>query len=295
MSGELAFIEWLKKSLAQHPATRALPIGPGDDCALVDGYLIASDMLLDGVHFDLKTTSPELIGRKALAVNLSDLAAMAATPRSAVISLALPEGSDDDKIARGIMQGIFDLATEFNVAIAGGDTNRWRGPLVINVAVTGSPHSQGSVCRAGAKPGDWICVTGQLGGSLSGHHLSFTPRVEVAQTLHSRYGLHAMIDLSDGLATDLRHILAASHVGAKLERQAIPLRDAAHGSIERGLSDGEDFELCFTVAAETGRRLIAEKAFAGQPSLTKIGEITDAANQLIWDDGSPILWRGYEH
>lgn len=294
MSGELAFIEWLKQTLAQHKPTQALPLGPGDDCALVDGYLIAADMLLDGVHFDLRQTRPELIGRKSLAVNLSDLAAMAATPRSAVISLALPQASDE-QIARGVMQGIIDLADEFEVAIAGGDTNRWSGPLVINVAVTGSPHSNGSVYRSGAQPGDWICVTGQLGGSISGHHLRFTPRVKLAQTLHSHYGLHAMIDLSDGLATDLRHILAASKVGAMLERQALPLRDAAQGSVERALSDGEDFELCFTVAPDIGRRLIADQPFSDLPKISKVGEITTAVNQLVWQDGSPIPWRGYEH
>lgn len=294
MSGELSFIAWLRQSLATHPSRQKLTIGPGDDCALIDGYLIASDMLMDGVHFDLRATSGELAGRKALAVNLSDLAAMAATPTAVVVSLALPR-QDGETLGRRVMQGLLDLARDYDVAIAGGDTNFWRGPLVINVTITGRPHPSGIVQRAGARPGDWILVTGALGGSIKGHHLRFMPRVREAQRLQEHYGLHAMLDLSDGLATDLRHILAESGVGAILDRDAIPLTVEADGSLERALTDGEDFELCFTVSPEIGQRIVAEQIFGGAPSITKIGEITNRAEHLAWRGGDVITLTGYEH
>jgi thiamine-monophosphate kinase len=294
VSGELSLIAWLRQQLAAHPPTASLPLGPGDDCALVDGYLFAADMLLDGVHFDLKRASAELVGRKSLAVNLSDLAAMAATPVAAVVSLALPR-LGGEALGRGVMQGILDLAAEHDVAIAGGDTNSWSGPLVVSVAVTGRPHAQGVVRRSGARPGDWICVTGALGGSLAGHHLRFAPRLAEARLLHERFGLHAMLDLSDGLATDLRHILAESQVGAVLDHAAIPIAPAAGGSVERALTDGEDFELCFTLAPEAGQRLVAEQPFAGAPRVTRIGTVTATAGELRWSNGVEISLRGYEH
>ena len=135
---ELQFIEQLKsRLLTESAASRSLPIPPGDDCALVpatgEGVLFAADMLMEGVHFDLSLTTPELIGRKALAVNLSDIAAMAGTPTGVTVCLALPKARGG-KLGEGIMRGMTDLANEFNVAIAGGDTNAWNGSLVVSVA-----------------------------------------------------------------------------------------------------------------------------------------------------------------
>ena len=287
-------IAWLRQALATHPPTQKLAIGPGDDCALVDGYLIAADMLMDGVHFDLRAISGELAGRKALAVNLSDLAAMAATPRAAVVSMALPRHGGD-ALGREVMQGIMNLAREYDVAIAGGDTNFWDGPLVVNVAVTGLPHPSGIIQRCGAKPGDWIFVTGVLGGSIKGHHLRFVPRIREAQQLHERYRLHAMLDLSDGIASDLRHILAESGVGAVLDRETIPLAHEADGNLERAMTDGEDFELCFTVGADTGKRIVAEQWFGDHLRITKIGDVTHEADLLRWRSGELITLKGYEH
>lgn len=278
----------LQKLAANHAPNQALAVPPGDDTAevLAPGgkILFAADMLLDGVHFDLRTTRAALAGRKALAVNLSDIAAMAGDPAAVVVSLALTRGHGVS-VASELMRGVAELAAEFGVAIAGGDTNSWDGPVAINVAITGRPHARGSVLRSGAKAGDAIYVTGPLGGSLArGRHLSFTPRIAEAKKLHTAHGLHAMIDLSDGLGSDLRHILTASNVGAILNKRAIPIHADAGNSLDRALSDGEDFELCFTVASA---------AVIPAPSV-RIGRIT-ATPGLTWDDGQPVTARGYAH
>jgi thiamine-monophosphate kinase len=261
-------------------------------------------MLLEGVHFDLRTASAEHVGRKALAVNLSDIAAMAGRPTACVVSLALPR-TGGLPLAEGVSAGIAALAAEFGVAVAGGDTNAWDGPLIVNVAVVGEPHPRGSVRRSGAKSGDFIYVTGRLGGSLQGRHLTFTPRVAAAAELHARFGLHAMIDLSDGLASDLRHILAESGVGAVLDRDALPVHDDAVGlgkgapPWERALSDGEDFELCFTLppaAAAALERQWPRGGDAVRPAVTRIGEVrADPARNLLFRDGTPVAAKGYVH
>ena len=303
---ELAFIENLKSTLlAQNPTCRALPIPPGDDCALVassaKGVLFAADMLMEGVHFDLSKTTPELVGRKALAVNLSDIAAMAGTPTAVTVTLALPR-SYGSALGDGIMQGMIALANEYRVAIAGGDTNSWRGPLVVSVAVIGDPHPRGSVQRNGAQPGDWIMVTGSLGGSIHSRHLTFSPRVVEAQVLHRTFGLTSMIDLSDGLATDLRHIANESRVGARLERSRIPIHpdcqrnhDTADDRVHHALRDGEDFELLFTVPPSTGKAMLDARPFGDQLQLSHIGQITEPNSGIVWDDNAPLVVTGYTH
>lgn len=303
---ELTFIKSLKsKLLALSPACRDLPIPPGDDCALVGstarGVLFAADMLMEGVHFDLSKTTPELVGRKALAVNLSDIAAMAGTPTAVTVTLALPR-SQGNALGDGIMQGMMTLAREYGVAIAGGDTNSWNGPLVISVAILGDPHPKGSVKRNGAQPGDWIMVTGQLGGSIHSRHLTFSPRVAEARLLRDMYDLTSMIDLSDGLATDLRHILEASHVGARLNRSRIPIHpDCAQGpaafesQLDHALRDGEDFELLFTVPPHVGEALVKASPWGEGLALSPIGFITPPETGLLWEDNSPVDAMGYTH
>lgn len=303
---ELLFIEQLKSEiLARSPASRLLPIPPGDDCALVTstakGVLFAADMLMEGVHFDLSITTPEHVGRKALAVNLSDIASMAGRPTAVTVCLALPKASGG-RLGEALMRGMTDLANEYNVAIAGGDTNAWKGPLVVSVAVLGEPHPKGSVTRGGARPGDWIMVTGALGGSIHGRHLTFSPRVSEASHLHSQYGLTAMIDLSDGLGTDLRHILAQSQVGAALSPSRIPIHpDCGLGPLdsmthlEHALQDGEDFELLFTVSPDIGPKILRDFSGPGRLPMSHIGQITDQRNQLTWENGTAIEVRGYTH
>lgn len=297
---EFDFLAKLHRRLRRTTPTERLIVPPGDDAALVqlDGnqLLFCSDMLLEGVHFDLAPATPELVGRKALAVNLSDIAAMAGTPRAAVVSLALPRAGGE-ALGEGVMNGIAALAAEFDVVVAGGDTTTWDGPLIVDLALTGEPHPRGSVRRGGARPDDVIYVTGPLGGSLrNGRHLRFTPRVAAAQLLHGAVGIAAMIDLSDGLAGDLRHVLTASGVGAVLEPAAIPVHaDAA--AREHALTDGEDFELCFTLRPEAALRFEAQRAaFEAKLGLAPvlIGRIV-AAPGLVFSDGSKVPPAGYVH
>jgi thiamine-monophosphate kinase len=275
--GEFGLIEWIRRRVAAHPA---LDTGIGDDAAVLywpaEKSLVTVDMLMEGVDFTFPEASPEQVGRKAMAVNLSDIAAMGGKPIAAVVSVALPRHRGAE-LAQRLQQGIEQRAREFDVALAGGDTNSWDGPLVISITVLGEPSTRGPVLRSGARVGDWILVTGAFGGSIAGHHLDFTPRVREGLLLAENYEVHAMIDVSDGLAADLHHILDESHVGAMLSADRIPISAAALGTIddrtplEHALSDGEDFELIFTVAQETAQALLAAPPF--DTPLTHIGYI----------------------
>ncbi|MDA1017213.1 MAG: thiamine-phosphate kinase, partial [Planctomycetota bacterium] len=182
---EFDFIDWVRQRAAGNP--RTVPLGIGDDAAalrLVDSEtLVATDMLMEGVHFTFPGATPFQAGRKALAVNLSDIAAMAGRPVAAFVAIALPK-SRGAAFGREVMDGIQTLADEFHTVIAGGDTNSWSGPLVVSVTVLGSVVGKRYVTRSGAKPGDRLFVTGRLGGSLSGKHLDFTPRIHEALKLH---------------------------------------------------------------------------------------------------------------
>jgi thiamine-monophosphate kinase len=276
---EFSLIEWIR---ARSRASAGVPVGIGDDAALVRvdpaaGCLVTTDLLMERVHFDLSQTSPQQVGRKALAVNLSDIAAMAGRPTAAFVSVALPR-QGGRRLAEELYAGLWRLAEEFGVAVAGGDTNTWDGPLVVNVALLGEPTGRGPVLRRGAMPGDWVLVTGELGGSRGGREFSFTPRIAEAQALHAAVELHAMIDVSDGIASDLRHILDESGVGAIVDGTRVTIsrdvdpRLAADARLHRALTDGEDFELLLCVAPDAGERLLAQPPFA--TPLTHIGDIT---------------------
>src|SRR5262249_39282652 len=202
----------------------------GDDAAVLrpvaGPWLVTTDMLLETRHFVLAEVGPRRVGRKAMAVNLSDIAAMAGKPVAAVVSVALPRGCGD-KLAEELYLGLRDLADGFDTAIVGGDTNSWDGGLVISVTLLGEATPRGPVLRSGARPGAWLCVTGDFGGSLAGKHLDFTPRVKEALILHERADLHAMIDVSDGLAADVHHLCEESGCGVVLRADAIPISAAA--------------------------------------------------------------------
>jgi len=280
LSGEFAFIDWVRQ---RTPAAANVIVGPGDDTAVLrptsGSLLVTTDMLLEGSCFRLAEAGPRRVGRKALAVNLSDIAAMAGVPTAAVVSVGLPRAGGRE-FAEQLYLGTRDLADAFGVPLVGGDTNSWDGPLSISMTVLGEATARGPVLRSGAKVGDWIMVTGPLGGSILGHHLDFTPRVREAIRLHYTAQLHAMIDVSDGLARDLHHICAESRCGAVLFAEAIPITDAARqlaardgrSPLEHALADGEDFELVFTVAPIEGERLLREQPVAGI-SVCRIGEI----------------------
>src|SRR5688572_5945124 len=200
-------LRWFRETLPGH---KQLVLGAGDDAALIkltDGMqLVATtDMLMDGVDFRVGEHDPAAIGHKALAVNLSDLAAMAARPVAALVSLCLPrEGGE--ALAKQFYDGILSTAAQYSVAIAGGDTNSWDGPLVISVAALGEVQPGREWRRSGARPGDLILVTGSFGGSILGHHLSFRPLVEEALWLADHLEVHAAIDVSDGLSLDLARL-----------------------------------------------------------------------------------------
>ena len=211
-----------------------------------------------------------------MAVNLSDIAAMAGEPVAAVVSVALPR-SGGNELAQELYLGLRESADPFHVAIVGGDTNSWDKPLAISIMLLGQPTGSGPVLRSGAKPGDWLFVTGPLGGTILGKHLEFSPRIREAQQLHQLVQLHAMCDISDGLAADLHHICEESRCGAVLFAERIPINDVVAqmeddvSPLEHALSDGEDFELVFAVSPEDGQLLLSEQPVAGI-TLHHIGE-----------------------
>lgn len=261
--------------------------GIGDDMAILgvapEGFLIASDMLMDGVDFDAAIHGPRQIGRKALAVNLSDCAAMAVRPCYVLVSVALPAAWSMAQ-AQELFIGIETLAAEFDCEVVGGDTNSWSQGLVIDVTVIAKPF-EGilPVRRDGAQPGDAIFVSGRLGGSLAGHHLDFEPRVREAAWLARELGssLHAMMDLSDGLSTDGARMAEASGCAMVFNATAIEevASDAARemsqrderSLFEHALNDGEDFELLFAVAASDAARLIGLAGSGPKCGWKKIG------------------------
>ena len=276
--------------LAQNlPTNDSVIVGAGDDCAVLNcgapdrQLLFKTDAMVEGIHFT-KETPPEKVGRKALARCLSDIAAMAGTPDAALITLGLPRDYDVKLIER-IYAGLSALAKEHGVAIAGGETTTSPERMFISIALTGFVAKGKAVLRSGAKAGDAIFVTGELGGSLAGKHLDFEPRLTEARWLATHFKIHALLDLSDGLAGDLRHILNASHVGAELFSRAIPItRTARLGARETSsakpallaaLTDGEDFELLFTVASKSAVHLLdAWKEKFPKLKLSCIGKIT---------------------
>jgi thiamine-monophosphate kinase len=304
---EAEFLKWLRWQLPPHPR---LLVGPGDDAAVLQiarqaPCVITSDMVNDGVDFHLDQSDWRLVGRKALAINLSDLAAMAARPLAAVVSLSLPRRQAME-IAVRLYEGILPLADEFDVVLAGGDTGTWTGPLVISITAIGQLTERGALLRSGARPGDALVVTGHFGGSRLGHHFQFTPRVREALALHAHYRIHAATDVSDGLSLDLSHITDESGCGALLELGAIPVSAAAASlaqnspdgttALDHALADGEDFELILAVPAEDAERLLRDQPL--DVPLTRIG--TFVAEPGLWtetaDGGRARLEpRGYEH
>ena len=220
---EFELIARLTQSLPTNPT---VVTGAGDDCAVLNfglpdqWLLFKTDAIVEGIHFT-KEMPPDKIGHKALARCLSDIAAMAGTPAAALATIALPPRFDE-KFIEAIYDGMSVLAQKHGVAIVGGETTTNPGGILISIALLGSVARGKAVLRSGAKPGDAIFVTGELGGSLAGKHLEFEPRLAEARWLAENFTIHAMIDLSDGLAGDLRHILKASRVGAELLKRPFP-------------------------------------------------------------------------
>jgi len=307
---ELDFVAAL---MARIPADPRLEVPPGDDAAVLRPpaerrTVVTTDMLMEGVDFVLgPECTARMVGHKALAVNLSDLAAMAARPEAAVAAVALPR-AHGDAIGRGLLDGILALASEHGVTLAGGDTNAWDGPLVISITAIGSVASGRAWRRDGARPGDLLVASGACGGSLLGRHLAVMPRVREALAIANRFDVHAAIDLSDGLSLDLARMMQASGSGAVLDLPSIPIHPDAvrmaalpgddRSPLEHALSDGEDFELLLAMPPDDARRLAAEAVAVTGTPFTVIGEVVAGAGLTArFADGStaPLIPRGYEH
>ncbi|MHC4704611.1 MAG: thiamine-phosphate kinase [Planctomycetota bacterium] len=280
------------------------PIGIGDDMAQVriggESVLVTTDMLLDGVHFDLSEATLEQAGYKAMAVSLSDCAAMATIPVAAVVSVALPASFGREELKQ-LHAGITRAGERFGCALVGGDITGWNSekPFAVSVAMLSKKGGNEPVTRSGAKAGDCICVTGSLGGSRCGRHLDFEPRIAEAMKIAQMARINSMIDVSDGLSTDLNRICKASGVGAILDAEQIPISPAAQESAEplkSALNDGEDFELLFTLSQQEYRKL-SDKWDQRTP-ITQIGVVTDSGGmQIRTGEGrlANLQAGGYEH
>jgi len=306
--GEFNLIRWIReRTRAGGPTV----VGIGDDCAVLRldpaaELVVTTDMLMDGRHFRLDRDGPEAVGYKAMAVNISDIAAMAARPVAAVVAVALPNaGGRAATIGRGLHAGLAEAAGRYGLALVGGDTNAWDGPLVVSVTALGETTGRGAARRSGARAGDVVAVTGPLGGSLLGRHLRPTPRVAEAIALHAAAPLHALIDLSDGLSSDLTRVLEESgHLGAVLDEAALPVHPDAlvmseatgRAATDHALNDGEDFELCVVLAAEDFDRLAANPP--GPARLFRVGRVVEAPGLWLRDRAGTarrIEAAGFDH
>ena len=280
---------------------RSVIVSIGDDAAVVRGpqrkYLIfTSDMLIESVHFK-KSEDYQKVGYKAMAVSISDIAAMGGIPKYALISVGLPK-KNVDRIAGQLFTGIESCAKKFGIEVVGGDTNR-SDKLIIDVFAVGEVEPDKVVLRSTAQSGDHIFVSGPLGGSFRGKHLSFTPRVMESRFLVKNFKVTSMIDLSDGLGMDLNRICDASGVGALIFENKIPKSKGVFKT-EAALFDGEDFELLFTLSKEDGFRFfhMMDKRKADM-RFYQIGRITDLFRgvKMVTRDGKvkDVSCDGFKH
>lgn len=277
--GEFGLIDALKKYA---PISKAVIKGIGDDAAVLpynksEYLLLTTDMLFEDTHFT-RRMQPQGIGHKALACSISDIAAMGGWPTFAVVSIGIPKNLSV-RFIKDVYKGIERTARDFNVSIVGGDTIK-TDKMVINVALLGLVEKRNLVTREGARAGDWIFVTGPLGGSFkSGRHLNFSPRCPQARFLVENFKPNAMMDISDGLSGDLNHILKASRVGARLDHASIPRHKGA--GLFQALNDGEDFELLFMLSPKKACSLMDWQARHKSFYFYPIGTITADAKEKI--------------
>jgi thiamine-monophosphate kinase len=309
--GEKKLIQQIRRSAR---GGESVVTGIGDDCAVLSvppGHelLVTTDFTIEKVHFRRDWHRPELVGRRCLTRGLSDIAAMGGEPRAAFLSLAVP-GDVPQKWVDRFLKGLLDLAEEFKVPLAGGDTAQSAGGIQADIVVVGSVPRGKAVLRSGAKAGERIYVTGELGGSAAAlarleeskplgaeyvRHFRPQARVAVGQWLRQQGVASAMIDVSDGLSTDLEHICQESHVGAEIEAEAIPRARVGLGkkrvALELALHGGDDYELLFTSAAAIPSEVEGVR-------VTRIGRTTQSAGmRLIGADGKArrLAAAGWEH
>ena len=300
-------------------------VGPGDDAAVIvpeRGTLdvLTTDAQVEGIHFDHRFVPPDAIGHRALAVNLSDLAAMGARPRAVLLSLVLPDALDV-AIVDGMLDGLLALASAHNAVVVGGNISRTPGPMMVDVTVVGSVRPRRLLTRAGARPGDGVYVTGTIGDGSVGlqslrtsrgpaplacqeRYLRPQPRVRAGMLLGRNRAASACMDTSDGLADAVRQVAEASRVGIALDAKALPIGDEvrqwhdAHGDavIDAAIGAGDDYELLFTVRpAHRGRLRDVRQRLGGLP-VTRIGVVTKERRLSIRAEaGERPLPEGFDH
>jgi thiamine-monophosphate kinase len=318
--GERALIERISARLTSPPW---VVIGPGDDAAVIEperGTLdvLTTDALVEGIHFDRRFCPTDAVGHKALAVNLSDLAAMGASPRAALLSLILPDTLPMSDVDR-LMDGLLALAARHKVALVGGNITKSPGPLMVDVAAIGAVRRRRVLSRAGARPGDEVYVTGSIGAGAAGlaafraneelpsaqaRYLRPEPRVRAGVLLGRNRAASAAIDLSDGLAEGIRQVANASGVGMLIDAATLPIDEetrrwyARRGAdvVDASLAGGDDYELLFTVRPVQRGRFRAVRRLLGDLPITKIGVVTkDKALVLKTPDGERELPLGFAH
>jgi thiamine-monophosphate kinase len=323
----------LARILARLPRPSAsVLVGPGDDAAVLapvrnERLVVTTDAVVEGVHFSRAYSTPADIGHKALAVNLSDLAAMAATPRWAVLSLVLP-GSTLATDVEELVDGVAALARHHSVSVVGGNISRTDGPLVVDITAGGDVRSRKWLARSGALAGHDIYVSGTIGGAAAGleilrdagsgnrdqgegiraciaRHRRPEPRVRLGVALGRARAARAAMDLSDGLADALRQVAAASGVGARIDAGALPIDPAARewwasrgvDPVTAALRGGDDYELLFAVPAKGRGPLRSVMRHVADPPLTKIGSFTKTPGEVVLTRGEheELLPEGFEH
>jgi thiamine-monophosphate kinase len=322
--GEHALIELVRARVGPAPAW--LTVGIGDDAAVIEPArnqldVVTTDVQVEGVHFDRAFTPPDAIGHRALAVNLSDLAAMGALPRSALLSLALPRALPISDLT-ALIDGLLALAARYGVSLVGGNISRSPGPLFVDITAMGSCRRRRVLQRSTARPGDDLWVSGTIGAASAGlaclqrhgaggpewmepsvqRFLRPEPRVRLGRALAGNRAASSCIDLSDGLADGVRQLAAASGLGAIVEAGALPIEPSARRWFEEDLRDavdatlasGDDYELLFT--APRRYRVRVESVAKREGPLTRIGTMTAEGRLLVSQGGeSRALPDGYQH
>ncbi|MEX2281891.1 MAG: thiamine-phosphate kinase [Gemmatimonadota bacterium] len=305
----------IRSVIGELPDSAALVVGPGDDAAVFpDGWVVSTDASVENVHFQRAWLSPEEIGARAVTVALSDLAAMAAEPIAVFVSLVMPK-SDYDTFGPAVLSGAVRAGHHYRAALGGGDTTRSDGPLTIAVSVFG--RAARPVLRSGALPGDEVWVTGALGAAAAavrawsnGNPLhpearaAFarpTARIAEALWLSDRVDLHALIDLSDGLASDAGHIAAASRVALRIATGSLPIHEAAGAhadAVRLALTGGDDYELCCVAGPGTIGRVQREFEQLFRLGLTRVGVVEPGDGVHCVDDNGRALAEpltGFDH
>ncbi len=286
--GEKGLLHALTSGWKPNPAQ--VPIGVGDDCAVLRGskrnhfLVFKTDAVVESVHFR-HDALPRLIGRKALARALSDLAAMGATPLAAVVTLGLPANESVSRL-RAVYRGLEQVARKYDVNLVGGETTR-AAQLFLSIALLGECKGYRPLLRSTAKPGHLIFVTGRLGGTQTSKHLTFEPRLAEGQWLAKQKLASSLMDLSDGLGADLPRLAEASGVGYELDEKAIPRARGA--TLAQALNDGEDYELLFTASPSQAKALKKKWPFA--TSLTCIGVTRRPGKGAT----KPQISHGFDH